>query len=61
MFTGDRDGPLRRGNFHRSTAWTRTVVAAGLPSGIHLHDRAIAQRFNDLVQRDEDSAYDDDG
>jgi integrase len=38
VFTGDRDGPLRRGNFHRATAWTRTVVAAGLPSGFHFHD-----------------------
>ena len=38
VFTSDRDGPLRRGNFHRATAWTRTVVAAGLPSGFHFHD-----------------------
>lgn len=38
VFTGDRAGPLRRGNFHRATAWTRTVVAAGLPSGFHFHD-----------------------
>ncbi|WP_433275343.1 tyrosine-type recombinase/integrase [Pseudonocardia xinjiangensis] len=36
MFLGDRDGPLRRGNFHRSTPWTQTVV--GLPRGFHFHD-----------------------
>ena len=103
VFTGDRDGPLRRGNFHRATVWTRTVVAAGLPSGFHFHglrhtgshlaatagasarelmhrmghgsmraalinqhatierDRAIAQRLNNLVQRDESSTEDDVG
>jgi integrase len=38
VFLGDRDGPLRRGNFHRSTAWTQTVVKAGLPRGFHFHD-----------------------
>jgi integrase len=37
-FVGDRDGPLRRGNFHRSTDWTATVVRAGLPRGFHFHD-----------------------
>ncbi len=38
MFVGDRGGPLRRGNFHRSTRWTELVVRAGLPSGFHFHD-----------------------
>ncbi|WP_433288885.1 tyrosine-type recombinase/integrase [Pseudonocardia sp. CA-142604] len=38
MFLGDRAGPLRRGDFHRSTAWTPTVVRAGLPRGFHFHD-----------------------
>lgn len=38
LFVGDRDGPLRRGNFHRTTKWTETVVKAGLPRGFHFHD-----------------------
>jgi integrase len=38
VFVGERGGPLRRGTFHRSTAWTATVVKAGLPSGFHFHD-----------------------
>jgi integrase len=38
VFVGDRDGPLRWGNFHRSTKWTDTVVRAGLPRGFHFHD-----------------------
>jgi integrase len=24
--------------FHRSTAWTQTVIRAGLPRGFHFHD-----------------------
>lgn len=38
LFTGSRDGALRRGNVHRETAWTKTVVAVGLPAGFHFHD-----------------------
>lgn len=38
LFTGSRGGALRRGNFHRETAWTKTVVALGLPAGFHFHD-----------------------
>lgn len=38
VFVGERGGPLRRGTFHRSTAWTATVVKAGLPRGFHFHD-----------------------
>jgi integrase len=38
LFVGDREGPLRRGNFHRSTKWTEIVVQAGLPRGFHFHD-----------------------
>jgi integrase len=38
LFTGRRGGALRRGNFHRETAWTKTVVAVGLPAGFHFHD-----------------------
>lgn len=37
VFTTDGGGPLRRGNFHRSTKWTATVAAIGLPS-FHFHD-----------------------
>lgn len=38
LFTGSRGGALRRGNFHRETAWTKTVVKVGLPAGFHFHD-----------------------
>lgn len=38
LFTGSRGGELRRGNFHRETAWTKTVVRVGLPAGFHFHD-----------------------
>ena len=38
LFTGERGGALRRGNFHRETAWTKTVVVVGLPPGFHFHD-----------------------
>ena len=27
-----------RGNFHRETSWTKTVVAVGLPPVFHFHD-----------------------
>ncbi len=33
VFVGERGGPLRRGTFHRSTAWTATVVKAAPPAG----------------------------
>lgn len=38
LFTGKRGGLLRRGNFRRETAWTQTVIKAGLPEGFHFHD-----------------------
>jgi integrase len=38
LFTGERGGPLRRGNFHRATKWTKTVVEVGLPAGFDFHD-----------------------
>ena len=38
VFVGGRGGPLRRGNFHRETKWTKTVIEAGLPAGFHFHD-----------------------
>jgi len=38
LFTGERGGALRRGNFHRETSWTKTVVTVGLPPGFHFHD-----------------------
>ncbi|MTD56877.1 tyrosine-type recombinase/integrase [Amycolatopsis pithecellobii] len=38
LFVGKRGGVLRRGNFHRETGWTKTVVKAGLPKGFHFHD-----------------------
>lgn len=38
VFTGGRGGALRRGNFHRETKWTKTVIRAGLPAGFHFHD-----------------------
>lgn len=47
LFVGDRGGPLRRGNFHRATKWTKTVVGAGLPGGFHFHD--LRHTGNQLV------------
>lgn len=47
LFTGERGGPLRRGNFHRATKWTRTVVGVGLPAGFHFHD--LRHTGNQLV------------
>lgn len=38
VFVGERTGALRRGNFHRATNWTATVVKAGLPRGFHFRD-----------------------
>lgn len=38
LFVGKKGGQLRRGNFHRETSWTTTVVDAGLPKGFHFHD-----------------------
>jgi integrase len=38
VFTGSRKSALRRGNFHRETKWTKTVINAGLPAGFHFHD-----------------------
>ncbi len=47
IFVGDRGGPLRRGNFHRATKWTATVVRLGLPLGFHFHD--LRHTGNQLV------------
>ncbi|GLZ47237.1 hypothetical protein Acsp06_34220 [Actinomycetospora sp. NBRC 106375] len=47
LFTGSRGGALRRGDFHRETAWTKTVVKVGLPAGFHFHD--LRHTGNQLV------------
>jgi integrase len=46
IFVGDRDGPLRRGNFHRATRWTETVTRAGLPRGFYFHDLDLRHTGN---------------
>jgi hypothetical protein len=38
IFRGPLGAPLRRNNFHRSVRWSRSVVQAGLPAGLHFHD-----------------------
>ena len=37
VFTGQRGGVLRRGNFRRASGWLDAVAAIGLP-GLHFHD-----------------------
>jgi integrase len=37
VFTGQRGGVLRRGNFRRASGWSDAVAAIGLP-GLHFHD-----------------------
>jgi integrase len=37
VFTGPRGGAIRRGNFRKLTAWTKTVAGLGL-AGLHFHD-----------------------
>ena len=48
VFTGTKGAPLRRSNFQRTTAWTATVAAAGLP-GFHFHD--LRHTGNTLASR----------
>ncbi|MBB5957706.1 integrase [Saccharothrix tamanrassetensis] len=38
IFTGEKGAPLKRGNWHRSVKWIKTVDRAGLPKGFHFHD-----------------------
>src|SRR5215813_15395688 len=37
VFTGQRGGVLRRGNFRKASGWSDAVAAIGLP-GLHFHD-----------------------
>jgi integrase len=37
VFTGPKGGAIRRGNFRKLTAWTKTVAELGL-AGLHFHD-----------------------
>jgi integrase len=37
VFTGPKGGAIRRGNFRKMTAWTKTVAGLGL-AGLHFHD-----------------------
>jgi len=37
VFTGPKGGAIRRGNFRKLTAWTKTVAGLGL-AGLHVHD-----------------------
>jgi integrase len=38
VFTGDKGGLLRGGNFGRAVRWADAVKRAGLPAGFHFHD-----------------------
>ncbi|BCY06168.1 site-specific integrase [Actinoplanes sp. L3-i22] len=38
VFTGDKDKPLRTGNFRRAVKWSKALVDAGMPAGFHFHD-----------------------
>lgn len=38
VFTGERGGVLRRGNFRPAVKWSESLAAAGLPDGFHFHD-----------------------
>jgi integrase len=38
LFTGEKGAGLRRGNWHRSAKWKKTVANAGLPAGFTFHD-----------------------
>jgi Site-specific recombinase XerD len=38
VFTGDKGGLLRTGNFGRAVKWAASVKRAGLPAGFHFHD-----------------------
>ncbi|MEV0903065.1 site-specific integrase [Actinoplanes sp. NPDC049802] len=38
IFTGDKDMPLRTGNFRRAVKWSKALADAGMPAGFHFHD-----------------------
>ncbi|MFC4072867.1 tyrosine-type recombinase/integrase [Actinoplanes subglobosus] len=38
IFTGDKDMPLRTGNFRRAVKWAKSLADAGMPAGFHFHD-----------------------
>jgi integrase len=38
VFTGDKGGVLRTGNFRRAVKWVAAVKAAGIRAGFHFHD-----------------------
>lgn len=38
IFTGEKGAALKRGNWHRSVKWIKTVAKVGLPKGFHFHD-----------------------
>src|SRR5207248_10546415 len=38
VFTGDKGGPLRTGNFRRAVKWDRAVAAAGITGEFYFHD-----------------------
>jgi integrase len=37
VFTGDKGGPMHRGNFNKRVKWVENVAAVGAP-GLHFHD-----------------------
>jgi hypothetical protein len=37
MFTGQRGGVRRRGNFRKASGWSDALAAIGMP-GLHFHD-----------------------
>jgi integrase len=47
VFTGDKGGLLRSGNFRRAVKWSAAVKAAGPPAGFHFHD--LRHTGNDLA------------
>jgi integrase len=38
VFTGEKGGPLRTGNFRRAVKWEQAVAAAGITGDFHFHD-----------------------
>jgi integrase len=49
VFTGQRGGVLRRGNFRKPSGWSDAVAAIGLP-GLHFHD--LRHTGNTLAAQD---------
>jgi len=49
VFTGQRGGVLRRGNFRKASGWSAAVAAIGLP-GLHFHD--LRHTGNTLAAQD---------